>query len=107
MSVDLSAQQEPTISVITTVPVAQNGGEMDALLLGRIGVSSSAIRKRIKHTSYLNKNKLTEKQNNPKKKYTTTRTSKYLFPFQLNQSKLTCNKVAKCVTLGQQQKHIY
>jgi len=40
MSVDLSAQQEPTISVITTVPVAQNGGEMDALLLGRIGVSS-------------------------------------------------------------------
>ncbi|XP_023035131.1 inactive dipeptidyl peptidase 10 isoform X2 [Drosophila willistoni] len=37
MSVDLSAQQEPTISVITTVPVAQNGGEMDALLLGRIG----------------------------------------------------------------------
>lgn len=40
MSVDLSAQQEPTISVITTVPVAQNGGEMDALLLGRIGVST-------------------------------------------------------------------
>ncbi|XP_052857329.1 inactive dipeptidyl peptidase 10 isoform X2 [Drosophila gunungcola] len=37
MSVDLSGQQEPTISVITTVPVAQNGGEMDALLLGRIG----------------------------------------------------------------------
>ncbi|TDG38914.1 hypothetical protein AWZ03_014663, partial [Drosophila navojoa] len=37
MSVDLSVQQEPTISVITTVPVAQNGGEMDALLLGRIG----------------------------------------------------------------------
>lgn len=41
MSVDLSVQQEPTISVITTVPVAQNGGEMDALLLGRIGVSTT------------------------------------------------------------------
>ncbi|EDV91679.1 GH24505 [Drosophila grimshawi] len=41
MSVDLSAQQEPTISVITTVPVAQNGGEMDALLLGRIGCSEN------------------------------------------------------------------
>lgn len=44
MSVDLSAQQEPTISVITTVPVAQNGGEMDALLLGRIGVSTELKR---------------------------------------------------------------
>lgn len=39
MSVDLSNQPEPTVSVITSVPVAQNGGEMDALLLGRIGVS--------------------------------------------------------------------
>uniref|UniRef100_A0A1B0FFU2 Uncharacterized protein n=1 Tax=Glossina morsitans morsitans TaxID=37546 RepID=A0A1B0FFU2_GLOMM len=37
MSVDLSVQQEPTVSVITTVPMAANGGEMDALLLGRIG----------------------------------------------------------------------
>ncbi|KAI8115731.1 hypothetical protein CVS40_12113 [Lucilia cuprina] len=39
MSVDLSVQAEPTVSVITTVPVSANGGEMDALLLGRIGVS--------------------------------------------------------------------
>ncbi|KNC21521.1 hypothetical protein FF38_05135, partial [Lucilia cuprina] len=37
MSVDLSVQAEPTVSVITTVPVSANGGEMDALLLGRIG----------------------------------------------------------------------
>ncbi|KAL9884330.1 inactive dipeptidyl peptidase 10 isoform 3-T5 [Glossina fuscipes fuscipes] len=37
MSVDMSVQQEPTVSVITTVPMAANGGEMDALLLGRIG----------------------------------------------------------------------
>lgn len=50
MSVDLSAQQEPTISVITTVPVAQNGGEMDALLLGRIGVSTEQEKHR-KHTN--------------------------------------------------------
>lgn len=41
MSVDLSVQAEPTVSVITTVPVSANGGEMDALLLGRIGVSNS------------------------------------------------------------------
>lgn len=40
MSVDLSVQAEPTVSVITTVPVSANGGEMDALLLGRIGVST-------------------------------------------------------------------
>lgn len=41
MSVDLSVQAEPTVSVITTVPVSANGGEMDALLLGRIGVSTN------------------------------------------------------------------
>lgn len=57
MSVDLSGQQEPTISVITTVPVAQNGGEMDALLLGRIGVSVPRINcvariTRVTHTAH-------------------------------------------------------
>lgn len=43
MSVDIDVQAEPTVSVITTVPVSANGGEMDALLLGRIGVSTQAF----------------------------------------------------------------
>ena len=47
MSVDLSIAAEPTVSVITTAPVAApSGGEMDALLLGRIGVSVVQISSR-------------------------------------------------------------
>ncbi|KAI9589254.1 hypothetical protein GQX74_007423 [Glossina fuscipes] len=49
MSVDLSVQQEPTVSVITTVPMAANGGEMDALLLGRIGKRNSNICHMLSH----------------------------------------------------------